>query len=284
MDKNVNTPIGLYRAEARQILKGNWLKAAGVVAVSYLFTDITLTVLGWFVEFGHIENRFLSALMNITNVINSEIPWRLIKEYFRDDFSYLTIIYWILVVLVLEVGVDSYFMKFTRKEKAGVWNLFDGFRVYFKSLALNLICILSIAVGGLLLIVPGFLAAYGFSQAKFILMEDPSKGVIQCIKESWVLMDGKKADLFLIHLTFIGWRALSAIPAIIFFFTIKDGTTGDFILYSEFVATLIPFVFCVAYFNTTTAVFYNILTGSKKFDPELKKKYLNDDIFDRDKK
>ncbi|MDY2959633.1 MAG: DUF975 family protein [Hornefia sp.] len=121
--------------------------------------------MGWFVEFGHIENRFLSALMNITNVINSEIPWRLIKEY-------------------------------------------------FKSLALNLICILSIAVGGLLLIVPGFLAAYGFSQAKFILMEDLSKGVIQCIKESWVLMDGKKADLFLIHLTFIGWRALSAIQVV----------------------------------------------------------------------
>ena len=48
-----------------------------------------------------------------------------------------------------------------------------------------------------------------FSQAFYILSEDPSKSITQCINESVKLMNGHKWDLFYLNLTFIGWWLVS---------------------------------------------------------------------------
>ena len=50
-----------------------------------------------------------------------------------------------------------------------------------------------------------------FSQSYYILSEDPSKSITQCIKESVDMMNGHKWDLFYLELTFIGWWLLTAI-------------------------------------------------------------------------
>ena len=63
----------------------------------------------------------------------------------------------------------------------------------------------------LLLIVPGIIAAFAYSQAVYILLDNPEKGVMQCLKESRQMMKGHKWELFRLDLSFLGWLLLSAI-------------------------------------------------------------------------
>ena len=47
--------------------------------------------------------------------------------------------------------------------------------------------------------------------AEYILYENPDMSAMDAIRESKRLMDGKKADLFVLYLSFFGWYLLSAI-------------------------------------------------------------------------
>ena len=67
----------------------------------------------------------------------------------------------------------------------------------------------------MLFIIPGLIASYRYSLAFYILADDPSKGVNQCINESKQIMAGNKMALFTMQLTFIGWSILATLPVAI---------------------------------------------------------------------
>ena len=92
----------------------------------------------------------------------------------------------------------------------------------------------SILVGTLLFIVPGIIVSLMFSQVFFILAEDPSKSITQCIKESVDMMKGHKWELFWLELTFIGWGLLTLITcgiAGLWVSPYKQLTEANFYLY-----------------------------------------------------
>lgn len=106
----------------------------------------------------------------------------------------------------IEVGLSRFILKLaTRESKAKFTDLFSGFDVFFKSLLMSIIIYGSIVIGTLLLIVPGIIAILMFSQAYYILAENPSLSPIECLKKSAKMMDGFKSDLFVLGLSFIGW-------------------------------------------------------------------------------
>ena len=78
-------------------------------------------------------------------------------------------------------------------------------------MGLNILITLAVLAGTLLFIVPGIIVSLMFSQAFYILSEDPSKSITQCINESVNLMSGHKWELFYLNLTFIGWWLLSLV-------------------------------------------------------------------------
>lgn len=63
----------------------------------------------------------------------------------------------------------------------------------------------------LLLVIPGIIATYRYSLAFYVLCDNPGMSVTECVNESKRLMDGHKGRLFCLHLSFIGWRLLSAL-------------------------------------------------------------------------
>lgn len=99
----------------------------------------------------------------------------------------------------------------TNKEKANFNDAFSGFRIYFKTLILNLIISVCIIIGLLVLIVPGIIITLMFSQAFYILYEDNNKGILQCLDESSKMMKGYKWDYFVLMLSFIGWDLLAIV-------------------------------------------------------------------------
>lgn len=109
----------------------------------------------------------------------------------------------------ISVGFSRFVLKLARKEsKARFIDLFSGFDVYFKSLIMTILILILIFVGALLLVIPGVIAMYMFSQSYFILAENPNLSAIECMKRSARMMQGYKWKLFVLELSFIGWLIL----------------------------------------------------------------------------
>jgi len=90
-------------------------------------------------------------------------------------------------------------------------DLFSSVRYLLKALGLILMVSLLTFLWALLLIVPGIIAAYRYSQAIIIMVEDPNKGIMQCIRESKEMMVGHKWEFFVLELSFILWQLLGLV-------------------------------------------------------------------------
>ena len=122
----------------------------------------------------------------------------------------------LLIVLIFEgvfcVGACKFTLNLaTNKEECKFNDAFSGFDVYFKTLGLYLLIGLCTTIGFILFIAPGFVIIAMFSQAFYILSEDKSKGIIECLKESTRMMKGSKWEYFVLILSFLGWDLLSLI-------------------------------------------------------------------------
>ena len=156
-----------------------------------------------------------------------------------------------LMSAVLTVGFQGYCMRVSRKQDAGIGDIFDVFSFFKKAVALSFMTGLFIILWSLLLVVPGIIAAYRYSFAPYILLDTPSKGVLQCIRESKELTAGYKGKLFVLDLSFIGWEFLASVPALLAGVSPIIAIAGS-ILISAFVTP---------YRTIATAMYYNRLSG-----------------------
>ena len=125
-------------------------------------------------------------------------------------------LYMLLVGAPLTLGLTMAFLNIVRKKPTGPVEVFYGFEYLFKAIGLQFMVGLFTFLWTLLLVVPGLVAIYRYRLAFYILADDPSKGIMQCISESKYLMDGNKAKMFWLEFSFIGWGILCALPPAIF--------------------------------------------------------------------
>jgi uncharacterized membrane protein len=182
------------RQEARNALSGNWLRYALITFVYCIFALIIM-----YVDY--------------------------VKEYFGQFLM-------ILVSGAFAVSFCRISLQILASESIDLDDLFYGFRMFVKSLAVNLLATLFTLLWMLLLIIPGIIAAYSYSMAFYILVEDPDIRPMDAINLSKEMMKGHKWELFVLHLTFIGWAILNI-------FTIFIGT-----------------LWLGPYINVSTAIFY----------------------------
>lgn len=106
----------------------------------------------------------------------------------------------LIIMYLLMGGYYKFFMNVVKGERADVSDLFKNVKMGFKIFRLTFMQGLLIFLWSLLLIVPGIIKSYSYSMALYILLENPEKGVMQCISESKEMMDGKKGSLFLLDI------------------------------------------------------------------------------------
>ena len=168
---------------AKEQLRGNWGIAIGAVLLAAIFTDFDVIY--------NIGERF--GLDGLT----LSVPVNLLSLFLGG---------------VITTGLCKLLLNLaTNIEKPKVENLFSYFNIYLKTLGLNILISLAVAIGTILFIVPGIIVALMFSQAFFILAEDSSKSITQCLSESTEMMKGYKADFFVLELSFIGWWIVAAL-------------------------------------------------------------------------
>lgn len=165
---------------------------------------------------------------------------------------YLGLLFIFLISGPMLLGLNRFFLKLSRNEAPDIGQLFDGFKLFGKSLAAYLLLMLfmflwmlpvmaagifaAIAVPlieksnsiGYLLIPMAILlgtagvlllirASLAYSQIFFILADRPSVGAYEAIDQSINMMDGFKWKKFCLGWRFIGWALLCFLTCFIGF-------------------------------------------------------------------
>ena len=113
---------------------------------------------------------------------------------------------------VVGTGFVIFLLNTIRNRKPCYENLLDGFGFWWRIIVLNLLQSAIVGLLSMLFVVPGVIAHYRYSQAMYILIDDPVKSPVQCLKESGAMMKDHKMELFELDLSFIGWYLLGMIP------------------------------------------------------------------------
>lgn len=121
---------------------------------------------------------------------------------------FINLIVPILIAGSIAVGLAFFSLNIARDKKLEIKQVFSGFDIFGTALATYLLSIIFTILWTLLLIIPGIIAAFSYSQIFFILADDPKIGPMEAITKSKEMMRGNKWKLFCLGLRFVGWGIL----------------------------------------------------------------------------
>jgi uncharacterized membrane protein len=108
----------------------------------------------------------------------------------------------------MSVGMAIFALAISRNQNPRLPQVFEGFQKFGVALGAYLLMLLFVLLWSLLLIIPGIIAAYAYSQIFYIIAEDANIGPLDAIRKSKEMMCGNKWKLFCLNLRFIGWALL----------------------------------------------------------------------------
>ena len=230
----------VMRQMARDHLQGNWIMVYCGVAFYYIMATLMPQFFDLCVPLGRASQAVAGENVDIS----------VISQFYSMFFTG-----------VFSVGLASFMISFVRLREIHPTYVFNGFEYYMRCLALSLVKTGLIFLWTLLLIIPGIIASILYSQAEYILADDPSKGVMQCIAESKWMMDGNKASYFVFGLSYIGWIALSAIPLFLVSFLSEQSDMQNAMEFILTAAASLPLYLSLTYLQTGVTVFYELVSG-----------------------
>lgn len=167
------------RERAREALSGKWKVAVLATLVIFLISSLQYFAITFF------SNIFIGSVISLA-------------------FS-------LFVVLPLGLGYYHFALKIANNEEVKIGTVFEGFNYIGKVIILTILIEIFVILWSILLIIPGIIAALRYSQAYFILLDNPEISPLEAIKRSKQMMVGNKGKYFLLGLSFIGWALLNGI-------------------------------------------------------------------------
>ena len=181
------------RANARYVLGGKIFEQPWMLAVL-----VQLIYSG-------ISNAIINPIVAIDSVFSASRD-QLIVMISSYTFLALTIAVSTLVLIPLNIGVQSYFLNLVRGKNPNIADTFRGFRHgYGENVALALMATLFVALWSLLFIIPGIIKTYSYAMCYYIKLDHPEYGWRDCLDESQRMMRGNRLRFFCLQLSFIGW-------------------------------------------------------------------------------
>ena len=113
---------------------------------------------------------------------------------------------------IVAAGLSIFAMNTLRQREASLWNLLDGFGRFFPLLILLLLTRFLVSLWTYLLVIPGIIAFYRYRLSVYLLLDHTELNPLQSILLSGQMMRGRKWELFLLDLSFLGWALLAALP------------------------------------------------------------------------
>ncbi len=135
----------------------------------------------------------------------------------------------------LTIGLALFFVRnaLGRRENLTVTTPFtEAFNNYGRKLGGYLWMMLFIVLWSLLFVIPGIVKGLSYSMAPYILGDCPEVKAKDALKLSMRMMEGHKAELFVMELSFLGWALLSALTAgILLIFYVGPYMNSTFAVY-----------------------------------------------------
>lgn len=163
-----------------------------------------------------LRGRWGTAIVGIIIFLLIEVLIQEIIGAAGERDSYFTVLFaFILSIAIIPLlyGLIKFFMEFRNGNPpfSIMFSFYTNSDMLLKSIGLSVLVGLYTFLWSLLLIIPGIIAAYSYSMAPFILIDNPDIGVSEAIRRSKEIMRGHKFDYFALQLSFIGWAILACL-------------------------------------------------------------------------
>lgn len=117
----------------------------------------------------------------------------------------------LILLAPITVGMVWAFVMINRRQNPELGVLLRGFSAegYLNNVIVLLLKNIFIFLWALLFLIPGIIKSYAYAMTPFLLADDTVSHKSDAISQSRAMMNGHKGQLFLLHLSFIGWLILS---------------------------------------------------------------------------
>ena len=195
------------KRRAKEQLKGKWLQAGIVCFISWLLT-MAFTGQNPVHYFQNIwqNGELVSAPpIHSYNSFGSYLSFILMGQINLGNFLSF------IMMGPITLGVSGYFLKLIRNEGPIIEDMFGGLKSFLKPFVLNLLITIFTTLWSLLFIIPGIIAAFRYSMAYYILLDNPQLSTFEALNQSKRMMVGFKFQLFLLKFSYIGWFLLGGL-------------------------------------------------------------------------
>lgn len=194
------------RARARASLAGKWAQAIGVCLVAFVLGGamtasnfLPQITFKWHGEITSLEDA-MTALTTLSRSFGNT----------TISIGALGLVEFILGG-VIQLGYAKYLLKQHHGQETSISDLFSEFERFGQGFAQKFLRSLYTFLWSLLFIIPGFVKSLSYAMTPYIMADHPNLTASEAIERSKEMMDGHKWELFVLHLTFIGWNLLAAL-------------------------------------------------------------------------
>mgnify|MGYP004465877079 CR=1 FL=1 len=194
---------------ARDRLKqpGVWLKFALAALIPGLVAVITT----------YLTMRATSAIGDTTSLTTYMVN---LSQQMQDSYKQDVLSNLILIFFTTGISFTALDLVRDRAHKVtlgGILLRCFNSRYFWSVLGVDILVYVAVQIGTVFLIIPGILLSYGLAMAYFVLYDAREHGdqrdLFNVLAESYRMMRGHKFDLFVLHLSFIGWSLLVVVTA-----------------------------------------------------------------------
>lgn len=158
----------------------------------------------------------LGILFSVVSLLFIGVGWYSSYEHILVEVA--VVFFWIgmiacaLCLCVFVMGVMDWFRRsiYGKVPLTEIFRPFGGGR-FWSNLGVCALTRLYIFLWSLLFWIPGIIKTYSYSMTMYIKAENPNISPSRAIELSRIMTDGRKGDLFYLHLSFLGWLLLSAV-------------------------------------------------------------------------
>jgi uncharacterized membrane protein len=188
------------------------------------------------------------------------------EAFSLEMIAIFSVIIYVIIYQVVELGLLSITLDFRDGKSPEIEDLFSNYRLFLKYFAASIIYGLMVAIGFILLIVPGIYLALKYTFYGYLIV-DKGLGPIEALKESGRMTEGAKKDLFVFWLTlgcsiliimiFLG--LFIAIPVGVITAAISKDLVPIFAIVANLISMIINLLIIVPITKLSMADIYRIL-------------------------
>lgn len=190
------------------------------------------------------------------------------------EIPFVAVLYTFVLGGVLILGRSFYLMTVLRNKSIEFSTLMEGMQFYLKATLLNLARTMITGAAAAFMILPGLYFYYVYSQSAYIFADDPTKGVVQCLRESRMMMRGNKLTMFRLDISYAFIVMLGFLPYIMYI-TSGSGDPGSMASALMSCALSVGFIVPLSFVYMGRTVLYELMKegGFANF------KYVGESVF-----